>query len=101
MQLNLSGRKLSFAAFFISKYVVFQYQQNNKHFLILYMHRLFAFISWVNLGFKAWIPLTKGNLNERKGSDKLLPCRLGSEPYTQLTALPLWQSWLQLNRQSY
>lgn len=68
---------------------------------MLHTHRLFAFISWVNLAFKEWVPLTEANPNERQGSDKLHPRRSGSEPYTCLTAPPLRQSWRQLNRQSY
>lgn len=101
VRLSLSGRKWSFVAFVISKHVIFQYQQKNKHFLILYMHQVFAFILWVNWAFKERIPLTKANPNECKGPDKLRPRTSGSEPYAQLTALPLRHSWLQLNRQSY
>lgn len=79
--LSISGRKLFFVAFVISKYVIFEYQQRNKHFL-LYMHRLFAFILWVNLVFRKRIPPAKSNPNECKGSEKLRPCRWGSEPFT-------------------
>lgn len=49
--------------FVISKYTVFQNEERNKHFLILY---IFAFISWVNIVIKEWIALTKGNLLNAK-----------------------------------